>query len=550
MCRAAPGAASRTALLLVLAAGMGGCSRCGRSASPPPERFLPADSPLTAVVPRLRAAQQEIASLSRTVLAFPAAAEHPDALGSLRARIGFDPLDPQVLEQAGLDPERGMGAAWSGREPPLLALPVASERRLEAAAAYLAREKLGAGLREHVRVGGVSVVTFRARAEAPAALALAVAQGTALLSLGPEGPARVAAAAALSSPGSLAASPAFLQARAALGEGHALFAFLPAGSPALASLPVAPAGAALGLSATDSSLTLRAALLLGARSATWREVLAGRREAGGDLSHVPPDAFLVLRFGGEPSALARALPRMPAGAAAALARAGLDLDRDLLALLAPGISASLSLAPTFEVAPVSRGGALAAARDPFRLVHLTAALEVKDPQRAAKALDQLVAAAPRLGLEVAPCTARGLRGWRIARGPAKVGLALEGKRLFVAAGSGRLEALLSHPDGSRYAAPSDTARAALRGDVLGGTLDFGQLVASLRALPPSAYGSGPDAFVMRSLVERIVEPSSHLLAASLRLDTVEGAARIELVIEARREPRQDGRARTAGEEGR
>jgi hypothetical protein len=58
-------------------------------------------------------------------------------------------------------------------------------------------------------------------------------------------------------------------------------------------------------------------------------------------------------------------------------------------------------------------------------------------------------------------------------------------------------------------------------------------VASFRALPPAAYGTGPDAFVMRSLAERVVEPASRLVAASLRVSLAEGAARLDLTVDAR-----------------
>ncbi len=531
------GAVTAAALLLCLGAASG-CSRCGRSSDPPPERFLAADASFAVVVPRLRDTQRELSSLSRAVLGFPAAAELSDALGALRARLGFDPFDPRVLEQAGLDPERGMGVAYHACGLPLVALPVADGRRLEAAVAYVAREKLGAGLRDRVRHGNVNVITFREREGAPPVLALAVQQGTALLSPGPDGPARVIAAADLSAAASLASSPAFGQARAVLGEGQALVAFAPAGSPALARLPFARDGAALGVTFSAARLAVRAALLLpAARAEVWRQAFGAGHEAGSEaLSLLPADAFLLVRFGGDPAALARsALPHLPDGAATALARARLEAGRDLLAQLAPGMAASLSLAPTFDVAAVSRGAAQATAGDPFRLVHLAVALEVKDPRRAVKALERLAGAAPRLGLNVAPCKVRGLPGWRIARGAAEVRLALEGKRLFVAGGRGRLEALLARTGRGRDAGPSDAARAALGSGAVGGVIDFGQLVASFRALPPRAYGSGPDAYVMRSLAERIVDPASRLVAASLRLDVVEAAARFELVLEAQPE---------------
>jgi hypothetical protein len=274
-----------------------------------------------------------------------------------------------------------------------------------------------------------------------------------------------------------------------------------------------------------------------------------------------------MRFGGDPSALGRLLAGLPGAPASALARARLDLHRGVLALLAPGISVSLSLAPTFDVARFSR----ARTGNPFDLVHLTAAAEVKDPVVFARAHDRLAGSAPGLG--VRPCKVRGLPGWRIAVGDGEVVLALQGKRLLVASGPGRLESLLFPADrgtspratdraqrgtsprageasagGARYAGPGGTAPTVLRGGGMGGVIDFRQLVGSFRALPPSAYGSGPDAFVMRSLAERVVEPASRLEAASLRLDVVEAAVRIEAVVEAREAP-QGAQPAAAGRDG-
>jgi len=63
-------------------------------------------------------------------------------------------------------------------------------------------------------------------------------------------------------------------------------------------------------------------------------------------------------------------------------------------------------------------------------------------------------------------------------------------------------------------------------------VDFPGLVRRVRELPPEAFGTGPDGFVMRALVDRFLEPASHLAAASLRLEVIPGAARIDLAVEA------------------
>jgi hypothetical protein len=62
-------------------------------------------------------------------------------------------------------------------------------------------------------------------------------------------------------------------------------------------------------------------------------------------------------------------------------------------------------------------------------------------------------------------------------------------------------------------------------------LDVGRLVAGFRGLPGASFGTGPDGFVMRALVERFLEPASHLTAVSARLELLPGAARLELSVE-------------------
>jgi hypothetical protein len=522
------------ALAAALVVSSAGCSRCGISGGPPPERFLPADAPVAVIVPRLRTAQEQAAPLLRTVLSFPAAADLGEKLAAVRSQLGFDPLDARALQEAGVDPGRGAGLALSAREPPLLVLPVADAGKLEALVARIARDRLGAGRRGHVSVGGASVVAFSTQDGAPPAMAWLVVHGSALLAPGPNGPARVAAAAAMPEAQALGASAAYLSARAALGEEPAALAFAPPGSPTLAQLPLLRDGAVLGASGSGARLALRAALLLPkGRADWWRAALGGDSVAVDALARLPADAFLTGRSAADPAVLARrALPWLAPASATALARLGLDPQRDVFDLLAPGIALSLSLAPTFEVAAVSRGAAELGVSDPFRLVHLAAVLEVKDPARVEATLDRLARSGPELGVAVARQRA-GAPGWRVAHGGAEVRVALDGNRLLVAGGPGRLEALLAREGGPAYAPPSDTARAALRGGVAGAVLDLGQLVTSFRALPQQAYGTGPDAFVMRSLAERVVDPASRLSAASLRIDLAGEAARAELVVEAR-----------------
>jgi hypothetical protein len=177
------------------------------------------------------------------------------------------------------------------------------------------------------------------------------------------------------------------------------------------------------------------------------------------------------------------------------------------------------------------GGVAEAARDPFRLVHLAAVARVRDPQGLRAGLERLARSGPALGVKVA---ARPLAGgspsWSARIGGGQLAWALDGDRLLLAGGSGRLEALRSGRGG--WKPPTAASGEALASGGAGAVLDFGSLVRSFRALPPEAFGTGPDGFVLRSLADRFLEPASHLAAASLRLEVLPAAARIDLEIEA------------------
>ena len=521
------------ALVALLLLASTGCVRCGRTAAVPPERLLPADVSFVLVVPRLRVAQEQAAAVALTAATFPAAADLSEAVAAAKSQLGLDPLDPRAVSSAGIDPERGLAAARTADGALVLVLPARDASRLEDTVARLARDRLGASRREVARERGLDVTTFRAEGE-PEALSLLVTGGNILLAAGPGGPARLAALAQLAEPASLQRSAPYARACAALGVEPPVMLFAPPGSPALARWPILREGGALGLSGGSTRLAAAAVLLLGPeRRQAWRGALASPSGAAAELPAMPSDAFAVGRLAGDPAPLLRRALAAAPSVQGALVRAGLDAERDLLACLAPGAVAALALAPTFDVAAVSRGAEGAVSSDPFRLVLLTAALAVADETQARAALDRLARTAPALGLVATPRAGADRPGWRFARGTLAIDVAVDGRRLLLAGGPGRLEAALAGGAG-RYAAPTADARAALAGDATGLVIDLGQLVASFRALPATAYGSGPNAFVMRSLAERVIDPAARLVAASARASMKPEGARIDLLVEARR----------------
>jgi hypothetical protein len=180
----------------------------------------------------------------------------------------------------------------------------------------------------------------------------------------------------------------------------------------------------------------------------------------------------------------------------------------------------------------------AARTDPLRALEFEAALPVRPGPDAAAAADRLARAAgvPRgrgRGRGSAPDD--GIVRLQTRSGEIAWKLDLVAGRLVAAGGRpGRIDALLARLAGTApgWKARTPTAEAALSGGLGGVALDAPRLVAAVRALPDEAFGGGPSGFVMRSIVERAVDPAARLAAISLRAELAPGALRLDVEIEA------------------
>jgi hypothetical protein len=160
------------------------------------------------------------------------------------------------------------------------------------------------------------------------------------------------------------------------------------------------------------------------------------------------------------------------------------------------------------------GQALQAAR-------LEAVAGLKDPAAFTVACDQLMA------LVGAPA---GRGTWTLGRGDAELAWAVRGPLVALTAGTaGGLPPLLARLQvgGPAFEPPPGTA-GALGGGLGGLVLHGDNLVAALRALPPSAFGAGPDAVVARSLVEKLERSLGQGAAVALRADLPAGALKLTL----------------------
>lgn len=525
--------------LLATALAILGCQ--GGRRGPPPERFVPATARAAVVVPETGRAASELADLHASVSGFPGAGELAGARGALAAQLGFDPLDQDALADAGVDPRRGAAVAVLDHPGPrgepgsatLVVLPAADAPKVERLLARIARDRLGATERTAETHGGVAAVIFRRPASAAAALTYAVVERTTLLTTHPSGPALIAESAALAPAASLSEAPAWKLARRALGEDVAALVFVPAGSRLLGGMWALADGLAVGVSAGPRRLLARAAILLGAREPSFRALAADGRAAP-LVARLDPDAPFAARWDGDFAALGKKLaPMIGTRDRQRLARRGIDLERDLFGLLAPGGALALSLPQRLALGRLT---AEAARRDPLRAFEFEVVLPLRpgaDPGTTAERLARGVGAVRRRrrsaddGVSRLP-TPSGEIAWKVD--------AAAGRLVAAGGRPGRIDALLTRLAGAGpgWKAPTRGAEEALSGGLGGAALDVARLVAAIRALPAEAFGSGPSGFVMRSLVERIADPAARRLAAvSLRADLEEGALVLALDVEAR-----------------
>jgi hypothetical protein len=519
-------------LVLALLASLGGsCGRCGRcgpgASGAGPERYVPRDAPAVVVVPELRRAVREAAALHRAAGAFPGTAEVAAWRDAVAAQLGLDPLDPEALEANGLDADRGAAVAWLLPGPgaaardgtQLLVLPVADAGKVEALLGRLARERLGAGVRTEEDGAGRTVVTFRPAPGAPASLAFSLANGTALVVPGAGGAEAVAAAAARAHEASLAGSAAYDRARRVLGEDRAVIFWIPPDSPAVPREWPLRGGVAAGLTGSEARVRTVLAALLGDREPGVRSLAASGNEGAAFAKRLDPRAAIVLRFDGDPATLGRlALPYLPARERVRFAALGLDLQRDLFDQALPGAAGAIRLNPGLRVPALTEAAFRA---DPLRALQFEAVVRLRDPAAA-----QAVSA--RL--------ARGGPPWRIASAAGEFAWRIDGDRLAIVGGeAGDLDRLVARLDGGGgggYRPRSEAAGDALEDGLGGLVVDPANLVAQARALPASAFGTGPSGFVLRSVIERVLEPASRLTAISARAELVEGTLRVALEVEA------------------
>jgi len=481
---------------------------------------------------------------------------------------GLDPERGAAVMQLAAVPATAPATATGAppaRAPWIAAVPLSSAEKFGQRLESVLAGRAGYPLRADEPRGNVHCVVF-SRTGSPTRIGYALVRGYGVIAVGADPAGLIAEAAARPAEQSLARDPRLARAQSEL-EHPDLLLLSAAGNPLLARLGAIASGLTGGL-AGDRGLPGNSALGValfpdGARLQLAQDLTDAHRDQLRALfvAAAPADAFqtpqapLELKTSALPSQLPTLLAQLPLvrdalpGLRAAFAKQGADLDRDLFGALSPGAAFALGLAPNANL-----GRALDPAlldvrlRSPFDIVRFYAASSARDPEAIRRAFTALASALPALGATAQRTAEKkqaqgGLLDEWTTRYPGgegvRFGLFVPGRDLcgqapaahtqalvFALGGAGSLEEVLAARLPCARAALGDSARS---GDVLHANdprladagaapmqlqLDLGALADAVNQLPDSAYGTGPQVFVARSLVSQVILPLQRLRASA------------------------------------
>lgn len=510
--------------LLVLA----GCSRCGKPAAhvEAPAELAPSSSDGVVLVPHLlqlgqhaqRIAQLKIFGLLASLsgmgdsgVAF---------LGDAKRQLGFDFTSADGLSSVGLDPNGPLLSAHTRENWQLAVVGVADDGKFDAAATRLAKDRLGASVRAEQQ----GMVTF-ARSGGQPALAYAHAGKFAVLAAGPLCTQAVAAVLKLEKAQSLASNPEFAAWEGAHRDADVVV-FAPAENP-FKDMGLT-GGLRLAAKLEEHQAVAQLDLPLTTAQATALTSLQG--SAGQELvSQLDPDAFLVARTALDPATLWPVVEtQVPAQFRQQLLNAGVRMS-DVLANVKPGAALSLAL-PDPKTVNLSRMPSFDPREtNPFRYVYLAALGHVKDPAAATHTLGEVQKFGDRLGANLVSSTVgkTPVYTFTYALGEG-ASLAIDGDKVAISGGQNRMAPLLARAPGAGFQLPAELAPR-FNGAGLAVWLDVSKVIASLRALPDSAYGLG--GFAIKAAMTRWLDALSELKGGLLTADTKAGPSGSVLHVE-------------------
>ena len=354
-------------------------------------------------------------------------------------------------------------------------------------------------------------------------VAFAVVRGYGVLARGDDPAAAVAAAAERSRGASLAQDGRLTAARQRLG-GQDLTIVAPARSALLQRLSAGALPSDLDIGVTSTSGGVSSKLFFQAPAEQAQRIRATLPGGGAALVRfLPPDAPIVARLGVKPDDVLREARRIPEIASVS-ARLGEETSSEIAAALLPGAAISIDLAPGANLAAIVDFGLTDwRRRSPFETFQIVALAPVGDRPRLERALDS---AARSLGRVGARATRSG-SGWQVrypgGEGPRFGVRDLGGKPVAYLVGGGIAPEQLGQGP-QRAPIVEQDAGASLQ-------VDFGKLAARVASLPESSYGSGPQAYVARSVVAQVLEPLGPLRVTVAALPHDEGMrAEVDIAI--------------------
>jgi hypothetical protein len=297
-----------------------------------------------------------------------------------------------------------------------------------------------------------------------------------------------------------------------------------------------PGGAALGLSAVNRTPTSGALQLRALQELSGGPLTALSTFLPGPLAPpllpVPQDA-LVARLQLAPGQMEEALARVPALAPALgklgplLEAKGVKLDQDLFAALSPGAALSLGLSARANLGRSVDPDLLdVRTHSPFDLVQLVATARTGHAGKVRKALAAIAAALPELNATVTRVPEDRFAGcitdaWQV-RYPGGEGVefgvllpsldacAATSEKAAPAAAASETALVYATggggPDGAALLLAKTRASPLTADAAAVVSFDLGELARAVHALPDTAYGSGPQVFVARSLVSQVIDP--------------------------------------------
>lgn len=434
----------------------------------------------------LGAVAQHLAALFDRAAAIPGGDQLTVMRKSVAQQLGFDPLTREGLQQAGLDPDRGAALAlflpdWK------VALPLSRPEVFSQTAQRIFVDRFGAGPRK---------VTW------------AVVKGYGLIARGGQ---------PLTAPQKPLSQAEGLQAAKAKLGAQDFVVWAPAGSalPQRYARRPLPADAAASLETAAAGLALH----LWVRALDGRAALPGG--GAGLLPLLPAEAPVKARLGLSPKELL-AQARRNATLAALLDQLQ-GADAEALASVAPGVALSLGVLPTANLGAAIDNGFDVRKRSPFETLQLVALAQVTDKPRLMKALADIAARLPQFGARAERSGDDFQVTYPGGKGPRFGVRDVDGKPVaYLLGGALRPEDLKAGPRG-RGALWQDEGASV--------DADLSRLAAQVAALPETAYGSGPQSYVARSLVSQVIEPFKVLelkAAAQAHPDSFDATLEVEI----------------------